>query len=308
MRLPVRFTVIAVLILGVMLTLAGSTASGAPAQTTATPMPTEAPTDEATQAATQEQTDQSQQQDQGQQGQQGQALDWQNIPLCLDVIATPDAAQGTTQDQAAGQGTEATAAATQEQGQQAQAAQATATATLDPMTTPFLGVLVGPVADCGVRVVDVFVGSPAETAQLLVDDVIVAVDNMLLLDQANALFPGMNLGAQTQGSAGQAMATQDAEATAAATQDQGQQTDAQTRLGQFSGFNAAPTAAFFNLIRARMPGDTVTLIVQRNLVNQQITVTLGALPEGFAGTSDAEGQQNQDGQGQSVTATPTPGS
>ncbi|MCC7208130.1 MAG: PDZ domain-containing protein [Anaerolineae bacterium] len=230
---------------------------------------TATPTGEATQAPTLDATAQAtQDSNAGQTGQTGQGqaqpLDWMNIPMCVQVAATAEATadllgQATQDaanagDQATVQATtdataDATAAATEQQGP------GEPTATLDPATTPYLGILAGPVSNCGVQVLDVFVGSPAEDADVQVDDVIVAVDNTLLADHVTTLRTD-------QGQTGQG--------------DQDQ-------TGQADEFNSTVTEALFDLIRSRLPGDVVTLTVQRNSTNMQIVVTLGSLPPELSG-------------------------
>ncbi len=120
-----------------------------------------------------------------------------------------------------------------------------------------------------------FVGSPAEDAQLQVDDVIVAVDNALLADHVSTLQANPD-------QAGQG--------------DQGQ-----TGQGQGGEFNSTVTEAFFSLIRSRLPGDVVTLTVQRNSTNTQIVVTLGSLPPELTGQGTPAGTLDAT----QVTATPS---
>lgn len=191
-------------------------------------------TPEATQAPTQAYTAQPTQQTGAGQAGQGITLDWTNIPLCVQAAATAEATAEATADMAGQATAEATAAATQA------VVVETPVATLDPATTPFLGVLVSPVADCGVQVLDIFAASPAETVNLALDDVIVAVDNTLLADYV-------------------------------------------ATLGQSELFNSTTTEAFFRLIRTHLPGDVITLTVQRDSANIQFVVTLGSLPEALTG-------------------------
>lgn len=182
---------------------------------------------EATQEPTQESTALPTQETGASQAGQGITLDWANIPMCVQAAATAEATS------------EATAEATPAQPVE------TPVATLDPATTPFLGVLVGPVAECGAQVLDIFADSPAETVGLAIDDVIVAIDNTLLADYV-------------------------------------------ATLGQSDLFNSITTEALFRLIRSYLPGDVVTLTVQRDSVNMQFVVTLDALPEALSGQGTPE--------------------
>jgi len=146
-------------------------------------------------------------------------------------------------------------------------------ATMQP-GTGYLGIRTEAVENCGVRVIEILLGTSGGTNQLQAGDVIVAIDG-----QALAGTTIVSLGTPGAGSNMTPLATTGTGAGATAT----------TGAGGMTIGNAALTEAFYKLLQSRNSGDQLVLTVQRNGQQLDIRVTLTAVPPGMVTPAPATG-------------------
>lgn len=148
------------------------------------------------------------------------------------------------------------------------AAQATPSALGQPS---YLGVRVAPVSDCGIQIVETFVGGPAQLALLQADDIIVAVNGTTIKDMMS-----MNATGGTGGTGGAGgMATAPAGGLGGTPEAGGAGGTSGTAGGTA---NQAMIASFFSFVQTHAPGEMLTLTVQRAGQQLSVQVTLAAMP------------------------------
>jgi len=141
--------------------------------------------------------------------------------------------------------------------------------------TGYLGIRTEAVENCGVRIIEILLGTAGGTDQLQAGDVIVAIDGQALAGMA---MVGMGtLGANNMTPL--ATTGTGVGATAAAT----------TGPGGMTTGNAALTEAFYKLLQSRHSGDQVMLTVQRNGQQLDVRATLTAVPPGMVTPAPATG-------------------
>lgn len=140
--------------------------------------------------------------------------------------------------------------------------------------TAYIGIEVTDVENCGVQVLSVMPGSPAEMAKLQVGDVIVAVNGQAISSLSTS--GGMS------GSTSSSSATATMESTMSATSSAGGAAGS-TGPSTISGM----TASLASFVQQHQPGDMITLTVERAGQQMDVQVTLAANPSSTGGSSSS---------------------
>jgi hypothetical protein len=151
----------------------------------------------------------------------------------------------------------------------------------------YVGIEVTDVENCGVQVLQVMPGSPADMAKLQVGDVIVAVNGQAMSGMAS----GSSTGGSTGGSTGSASATMSATSSAGGSTGS-------------TGPSAAGglTAALASFVQQHQPGDVITLTIERAGQQMDVPVTLAANPSSNGGSSSGG---SSSGASATMAATPS---